>query len=561
MNRILSLSKAMLKNTYSIFSFANKRSKKEKKAKSKALPIIGFTLLFLYVAAVSGFMFYGVASELNKSNEIHILSPVFTLMLMALGLFFGLVILFSMLFMASDNEIWLPMPFRVEEIFTARFFVTLIFLYVIEFILVVPALVGFNQIAFPGILALFGQISLLIAMPILMLSLSFLVLIGLSKIVNIQRHRKVFQIISSVLIFTFTFGITFASSFSGQTSGSDGQDFTIIANMFRELASNMGWLKFLTVFTDGAFLNKGVLSLILPLVLLVISIGVFLLAYFLAAKYYHASLFSVDIAKKKRQKGQSKDIVKTTKPVSAFFKNEVKTIFRSPTYFFNLIAPAAMVLIIIIVTMIGGLSSAQDTEFTLSEILHVFFSPENGMFFIIGLGICGFFTMMNMSSATAISREGKNAVLLKTYPVSTKQILYGKMLLGIIVNATIVFPLIIVLGILGKGNILVILAYLIGSSLINLAMNYSSIVLDSRFPMLNWTNEIEAAKQNKNVLISMGVNLLLNGAIFLPLVPIVLLDLPVAFAFIIFAGLFIIIILIIDQIVARYKGQLFSKIQ
>lgn len=560
MNRILSLSKVMLKNTSPLFSIANKKSRKEGKPKAKILPIFGFLVLFLYVAGMSGFMFYGIASELRQSNETLILSPIFSLLLLTLGLFFGLIILFSFLFLASDNEKWLPLPFKTEEIFTARFLTTLLFVYLVEVIMVIPALIGFNIIAFPGILAIFGQLLVLIAMPILALSFSYILLLGLSKIVNIQKNRRLFQIISSVLIFVFTFGISFAASFGGQTT-TDSQDFTMIVNLFRDLASKMGWLRFLTIFTDGAFINKGILSIILPLVLLLIATLFFVLAYYLSSKYYHASLFSIDISKKKRHKGQTKEMLKTTKPVYAFFKNELRTIFRSPTYFFNLVAPAAMVLIIVIVALIGGMSSVPETEYSLQELIYFFFNPDNGTTFVIGLGIIGFLSMMNMSSATSISREGKNAILLKTYPVSTKQILYGKMLLGLIVNAAIIIPLIIVLGIIGRGNVFVILAYIFGSSLINFAMNYASIVLDARFPMLNWTNEIEAAKQNKNVLISMGVNLLFNGAIFLPIIPTIMLELPVAFTFLIFAFIFIAIILIINQIVARYKGHLFSKIQ
>lgn len=560
MNRILSLSKVMLKNTSPLFSLANKKSQKEGKPKAKILPIFGFLVLFLYVAGMSGFMFYGIASELKQSNETLILSSIFSLLLLALGLFFGLIILFSFLFLAADNEKWLPLPFKTEEIFTARFLTTLLFVYLVEVIIIIPALIGFNIIAFPGILALIGQLLVLIAMPILALSFSYILLLGLSKIVNIQKKRRLFQIISSVLIFVFTFGISFAASFGGQTT-SDSQDFTMIVNLFRDLANKMGWLRFLTIFTDGAFINKGILSIVLPLVLLLIALLFFVLAYYLSSKYYHASLFSIDVSKKKRHKGQTKEMVKTTKPVNAFFQNELRTIFRSPTYFFNLVAPAAMVLIIVIVALIGGMSSVPETEYTLQELIYFFFNPDNGTTFVIGLGIIGFLSMMNMSSATSISREGKNAILLKTYPVSAKQILYGKMLLGLIVNAAIIIPLVIVLGIIGRGNVFVILAYILGSSLINLAMNYASIVLDARFPMLNWTNEIEAAKQNKNVLISMGVNLLFNGAIFLPIIPTIMLELPVAFTFLIFAFIFIAIILIINQIVARYKGHLFSKIQ
>ena len=135
------------------------------------------------------------------------------------------------------------------------------------------------------------------------------------------------------------------------------------------------------------------------------------------------------------------------------------------------------------------------------------------------------------------------------------------MLLGLLINFVVYTPVIITLAIIGGGNFLLVLAYIIMVTLVNIAMNYSSILLDSRFPMLNWSNEIEAAKNNKNVLISMGVNLLINGLVFLPLIPVELLKLPIWLAFIISASLFSVIILLFELIVKKQRGQLFKKIQ
>lgn len=559
MNKVLNLSIAMLKNSSNLF-FTNKKGKRTNKKVSKIFAIIGLSLVYLYVAGITGFMFYAMTAPLVATGEAALLSPIMTFLLIVLGLFFGMVTMFSMFFTASDNYLWLPLPFKIKEIFSARFITTLVFLFIVESLLIVPAFIGFNIAANPGVLSMIAQLVVMLAIPILILSLSFILILGLSRLINIQKHRKIFQFISASLVFIFSFGISFLSSSSGQIFSSS-DDLAIFADSIRSVSKDMDWLNFLTFFTDGAFSNLGFVSLLLPLALLAIALVVFFIAYFLSSKAYHASLYSVDISKKKKIKGHTKTELKVTKPIFAFFKNEVKTIFRSPTYFFNLIIPIVIVLVITVVSTFAGFASEPELDLDIQVIFRTIFDPSQGMIFIIGLGVIGFFCMMNLISATAITREGSNAQLLKIYPVSTREMIYGKMLLGLIVNFAVMTPFIITLAIIGQANVFVVLAYIIGSVLVSLVMNYCAILIDCRFPMLNWTNEIEAVKNNKNILITMGVNFVINGLIFLPLIPVIAFALPVWAAFLIFVALFSLFILIFELIIKAYRGQLLSRIQ
>ena len=222
------------------------------------------------------------------------------------------------------------------------------------------------------------------------------------------------------------------------------------------------------------------------------------------------------LVKKKNRVGHTKTIIKTTSPILAFFRNEVKLIFRSPTYLFNLLIPPIIVPLIMVGSFAASFSASEEIDFNLMEAIHFLFQAENSYMLVAVIAVAGFISMMNLISATSFTREGNNAQLIKIYPVSPREILYGKMLLGLVVNFLIIIPVIIVLGIIARAHILVVLSYIIGATLISLLMNYASVLLDARFPMLNWTNEIEAAKNNKNVLISVGVNfVIVNSAALL----------------------------------------------
>ena len=557
MNRILALSKVILKNSNNLFVTSNK-SKRQVKPINRVLTIVALIFLYLYVAFINGFSFFQISSYLEATQESYLLSPLLGLMLVAVGLFFGLFTVISMFFTASDNHLWVPLPLKIEEIFTARFISTYLFLLLIQMMFVFPAFVGYNIVSQPGILSYLGQIIIFLAIPILVIALAFIVIALISRIVNIQKNRKLFQIISGILILVFSFGISFAGSSFG---GTMGDEIDLLVTAVKSLSESLKWASFMTMFTDGAFINQGYLSIVFPLVVLAVAALFFFLAYWLASKIYHASLFSIDVTKRKRKETIDKTVVKTTSPALAFFKNEVRTIFRSSTYTLNLAAPILMVLIITIFSTIGGLSSIPEEQGNLVDLIGFIFDPQYGHLLTIGVGASAFFFMMNMISATAFTREGNNAQLLKIYPVNVRDILYGKMLLGFLINEIVMTLFIITLGIIAKANFFIILAYVIAITLVNVVMNYISVLLDARFPLLNWTNEIEAAKQNKNVLISMGINFLITTIIIGLSVPIYFMGLPFGLAFVFLISILILVIVVLELVVHKLEPKLLKKIQ
>ena len=557
MNKILALSKVILKNSNNLFVTSNK-SKRQVKPINRVLTIVALIFLYFYVAFINGFSFFQISSYLEATQESYLLSPLLGLMLVAIGLFFGLFTVISMFFTASDNHLWVPLPLKIEEIFTARFISTYLFLLLIQMMFVFPAFVGYNIVSQPGILSYLGQIIIFLAIPVLVIAIAFIVIALISRIVNIQKNRKLFQVISGILILVFSFGISFAGSSFG---GTMGDEIDLLVTAVKSMSESLKWASFMTMFTDGAFINQGYLSIVLPLVVLVVAALFFFLAYWLASKIYHASLFSVDVTKRKRKETTDKTVVKTTSPALAFFKNEVRTIFRSSTYTLNLAAPILMVLIITIISAIGGLSSIPEEQSNLVELIGFIFDPQYGHLLTIGVGASAFFFMMNMISATAFTREGNNAQLLKIYPVNVRDILYGKMLLGFLINEVVMTLFIITLGIIAKANFFIILAYVIAITLVNVVMNYISVLLDARFPLLNWTNEIEAAKQNKNVLIAMGINFLITTIIIGLSVPIYFMELPFGLAFVFLISILILVIVVLELVVHKLEPKLLKKIQ
>lgn len=561
MHKVLSLSKAMLKNSSNLFFATKKKSKRQNKKVNQIAAIIGLSLLYIYISGTVGFAFYSVSSALASAGEAELLSPVLGITTVVISLFFGLFMMFSTFFTASDNHLWLPLPLKVGDIFSARFITTIFFIMIIQFMFIVPAYIGYNLAVAPGILSYLGQIVVLISIPILVVSISFILVLLISRIINIQKYRNVFQIVSGALIFIFTFGVSFLSSSSGQLIGEGSEEIALLIEAIRSTSDGLSWARFITVFTDGAYINLGYKSIVFPLIITAIAAILFLLSYLLSNKYYHASLFAVDISKKKKKAKNGKELIKTSSPTIAFFRNEVKLIFRSPTYVFNLLIPPIVVPLIMVGSFAAAITTTSEIDINLSEAINLIFDSTSGYMFVLVVGVAAFISMMNMISATSFTREGNNAQLIKIYPVKTREIIYGKMLLGLLVNFIIITPVIIILGIIARANFFIVLSYITGATMVSLAMNYASTLLDARFPMLNWTNEIEAAKNNKNVLISVGLNFVLTNLVFVLLAPAVILSLPTWLMFIIFIVLFGLIIFIFELIITKSGSRLFKKIQ
>jgi len=561
MHKVLELSKIVLKNSSNILVSSKKKGRRQNKKAGRIFAIIGFTVLYVYLAGIMGFSVYSITHSLAEVGETNLLSPILGLIVVITSLFFGVFMMFSTFFTSSDNHLWLPLPLKVEEIFTARFISTFFYIIVIQFVFVLPSFIGFNLAAGPGILTYFGQFFIFIAIPIIVISLSFIVILMLSRIINIRKYFTIFQVVSAILMFTTAIGISLISSFGGPIIIENADDFGPIVEAIRGAGNGLSWAFFITFFTDGAFINLGYKSLLLPFLLLLFAGLTFYVAYLLAGKYYHASLFSIDIKKKKRTKERSTFKVIKHNPVWALFSNEVKTILRSPTFVFNLLLPPLLVPLITIGSALPAILTDTEMAPNVTVLIPSLFDPSLGFMFVAIVGASSFISMMNLISATTFTREGSNAQLLKIYPLATRQIIYGKMLLGIFVNTLIIVPLIIVLAIIAGAQFYLVLMYIVGFSLVNLLMNYSSIILDARSPLLNWTNEIEAAKNNKNILIAMGVNFLITGFVFVFLVPAILLALPTWLIFIMFVIVFSIIIGLFELYITKVGPRLFKKIQ
>ena len=197
---------------------------------------------------------------------------------------------------------------------------------------------------------------------------------------------------------------------------------------------------------------------------------------------------------------------KTKTVLGTYIMKELKDIVRSNTNVIQLVVPPFLILIIgaisIFVTIFGQESSAEGLQ-TIINNMRSLITFDSGFLIFFVTAFALFLSSMTLISACAISREGKNASLLKYVPVSPFIVMISKTFWGI--TLTSIIEIIVILG-LGFGlNIhwSIIVLCIVTSISATILANIIMYLVDLSRPYLDWVNEIDPIKQNMNVLFSL----------------------------------------------------------
>ena len=253
------------------------------------------------------------------------------------------------------------------------------------------------------------------------------------------------------------------------------------------------------ILTENNILN-GVIQIIK---ILFINIITFILFILTGKKLYLKNILinieKINIKKRKKKKENYK--YKKNSKKNAYIKKEFKDLIKTPTFFMQCVIPSILTIValaLIIISVYPSLLTIMQDETIVAEMPE--FKLDITLVTIIVVIIQIAYTTSNLS-ITAISRKGKNAFFIKYIPISMyKQFIYMNI-------PQILLNLLISLIILGAAKYLmpeIPIIYLIIIFIIGLVLNiinsFLMLVVDLRKPNLEWDNETDAIKQNKNKL-------------------------------------------------------------
>ena len=504
MKDVLKLTKILLKNSF----------QGEKKNKSKTigrlLVLLAYILIFGYLAAIVVFLCYQLLNFLIKLNQPAIYLNLILGATVAVALFRTLFSAVNVLYFSKDLEYLLPLPINPSKILMAKWNVLVISNYIIEIFIVLPALILYGIMLDQGVLYYLYAALVFVLLPVIpVILISFLMSI-LMRFTNFIKNKDFVQYLTVAITLLIVIGVQFIGT---------GEQITE-AEVYEMLTKTNGVVEYMSkafstiTVSLKALINSENLSGLINIVILFVVTVIFyiLLAKFSSKMYIKSATSSLSNGIKRKENLKISGYKQNSK-VSSYIKKEFLNLIRNPIFCMQCILPPILFPFIFAIPIYLEISK---DEVVTSEFMQVAnsFLASPAMLGIV-LAILGFIFMFNFISATAVSRDSENAILMKTFPISLKKQTIYKMLPAVIMN---VFPILFVLVVL---KLLVGVSYIyLGiitflAMLVNFLVNYIGILIDLKNPKLNWSSEYTVVKQNMNIFYLMVVVLIEVGILVL----------------------------------------------
>lgn len=211
--------------------------------------------------------------------------------------------------------------------------------------------------------------------------------------------------------------------------------------------------------------------------------------------------------KGRKAKVSARDL-RVSSPLGALVRLEMRDILRSSVNLTQCLCGGVVFPLMLGVMLLGG---------SISEDLGVMGTALNSMFaeipptdtMLLLAAVIGFVLFVTPAAPTAVSREGERHALCRSFPVSPRMLLNAKMLCCLLLDAVIGVVTLLVLA----AGLPLSVGLLLGAAALAALGRYAAVAfmltVDTLHPLLHWTSEVQAIKQNMNVMLGMLVCILL----------------------------------------------------
>lgn len=353
---------------------------------------------------------------------------------------------------ANDAELLLAMPFKKSEIMVAKAVSRYLFNFVLVFLVVVPNIIAYMIYTPFTVVALLGNLLMLLMIPLFAVGLSYIVDFVMAFCFANSRYGNVIKAILTLLVLIAAVVI---------------YEYIILNIEF----GTMNWL------IDGII----TFNPIFMLVVIAVALGVFLCGVW---------LFSFTLSHETRS-GKTKSFMLTSKrttPFKSLFKNEVNRYLNSTALMINtLIGPIGILALTIWVLF--------DRGQTMGVIGASLGMPDSSAYLFITL-VYSILVVMTYPAAFSISLEGKQFWVLKSMPIKTSTILLAKALFNVVLIAPITLVCTIIVAIVMKLSLALILTILLVPILLNLLVSFGGLFINLLFPKFEFESEAAVVKQS-----------------------------------------------------------------
>ena len=497
---IVNLTKIFFKNSFQNPYIIDKKTNKINKKS------IFVWLIIILMIAIS-YLSYEIIGELIKINQPNIFLNIFFLLVMIIMIFQVILASTNVYFFSKDLELVLPLPIKSEELLISKFNTILLNLYFTEFIFAFIPLIIYGILTYAGLLYYLYLIIILLIFPIfpnLIVSIIMMFSIKLSKFI---KNKDIFQVIITLFFIFMVFLLEFkiGNNIINKINNNvkiEQEEVVEAFNNFNEKTENINNY-FLEINPTINILNNynKLISIFYLIKIIFINLIFFILFIFISKKYYLKNILKNNnyYYFKKINKNYLEKKCKKIKKEKSYIKKEFKLLFKNPVFFMQCIFPVLILMVSAII--IVALTSSNIREILTNDLLgeSIEFKIDLGVILLV-LGIIQIIFTMSNISISSISREGKNAIYMKSIPIDFyKQFVY-KTIPQIIVNMILIFIILILLKLIfPEFNLMYLILIFILANLLNIINSKLMVLVDVSRPNLNWNADYEAIKNNNKL--------------------------------------------------------------
>lgn len=487
MKKLISLIKACMTSDMNLFKI---------KTKNKKFSILLPIFLALYLMFTIGASSYGMFEKLALLHLEYIILSLFIFGTFFITLTEGIYKASSLIFNCKDDNLLLSLPIKRRTVLFVRIFKFYIFELLFNTIFMLPAMVVYVIfIKSISVTYIVSSIIMLLTLPIIPIVISCFIGAITSSLSSRFKYKNLVQIVLAIALLLFIFALSFKTSDFIEHLA---QNATSINDLITKIYYPAGvYVKLITEF-----------NIIDLLIYILVNIVLCIISIYLLSKFY----FKINSRLKKVETGSKVNIdnliIKSKSQTRSLVKKELNTFFKTPVFIVNSGFGLIMFMIFVfaLVFKFDSLvlfATNKETGFGISKDLIM----NNLSILILALIlITGYMTSITNS---VISLEGRSINILKSLPVKVKTILMSKIYACLIITTPVLLIGDIILFIKFNINIIESILLLILSILIPLVSHFIGIIVNLKYPKLDYDNPTEVVKQSASSLISVMVGIVL----------------------------------------------------
>ena len=485
-----------------IFKNAYRKDNVNKNITAKLLSAFVFVIIFGTISSLMAFASYSLTNQLIEVDQapafINIILLIMIVFLFSRSVFESL----NNLYFSKDLKIFLRMPIKPLQLVRSKIKNMIVSEYLMELMLLASPIIVYGIIMNVNYVFYIYSAIILLLLPIIPIVLTSLITATIMRFTNIIKNKTQVQYITVFIIFVILAIIT---SLFSTGEGFSTEIFTermLQVNGLIELISD--YFVILKPIMNSLLYYQEVSGLINIIIFAAESIICYYIMTWLISKVYLKGAIGATI------NGSIKDRVtdvklkqedfKLTNSKIAYLAKELKQIIRTPIFCMQCI-----IFPVVFPTVFVGLPALALIAFARSIGLNFLPEAQQNILKPIGVVICVCIAqvlyIMNFTSITAISREGKSAKLMKTIPISLYNQFKYKLYPGLIANGTIAIIITVCYAtFMPEFNFIFVLTLFVILIELCLVEEKIMVLIDLKAPKITWTSEYTMMKENVNVM-------------------------------------------------------------